>query len=278
MKTLIYSFFYLALLIFISNVRAQDSSKSPDINQQYYKVTVRNPPDFTLQFNLQYDYGVFELSSNDNGDFNSTEFIDGNNFGVRHGIGGTATAKIPLQKKGYIRLNISAAYNYFTSKFSKANVGYSGTQQFVNYNVFTGGVGIENNFTPSLQFKTLVGLSVLASVISGGASLIFDPASTELTNLNIKPAFRLGLAINSGFEYLINNNFGVNFGIQFTHANLWLKKSQLSESNTTININDQRVSPRIPFSGFKQFVYGSFYCGVNLYFGVIKKEYIIQKY
>lgn len=280
MKTLIISLLSFLILFYTSSVSGQDSSQSNVITPKihYYEVVVRTPPTFTLQFSLGYNYGVYELSANDNGDFSSEEFLNGKNFGVRHGIGGNVVAKIPLHKKGYLRLNISASFNYFSSKFSKANVGFIDSRQFVKYNAFSGGVGIENNFTPSLKFKTLVGISFLASIISGNAGLVLEPDKTVLTSLSIKPAFRLGVAVYSGFEYLVNNDFGLNFGFQFTHANLLLKKSEPSSNTDEIYLNDKKVSPKIPFSGFKQFAFGSFFGGVNIYFGVNKKDYIIRKY
>lgn len=269
------------LSVFAFRVFSQDSIHIRTVashKNKYFKMTVRNAPSFTLQFSGAYSYGVFELAANDNGDFSSSEFVNGDNFGVRHGIGGSLVTKIPLHEEGNIRLNISGSFNTFSSKFSKVNVSRISIPEFVKYNVFTVGLGIENNFTPKYNFKTLIGFSFIGSLISGNARVNLDAANpTNISSLNIKPAFRLGVEIFSGFEYLISNNLGLNFGFQFTHANLWLKHSQTSNSPQDIYLNDKRVNTTMPFAGWKQFAFGSFFGGVNIYFGINEKEYVFRK-
>lgn len=276
MKTKFYILSFI--LLYTTSLSAQDSATLlPDTSKdQYYHLTIRTVPTLTLQFSGYYDYGVFELSGNNNGDFSSGEFIRGENFGVRHGIGGEFTAKIPLHKKGFFRLTISSGLNIFSSKYSKINVSSNGTPEYVKYTVFSSGIGFENNFTPTFTFKTLIGIKLLGSLISGSANLI-DSTGVNVLSYNIVPAFRLGLTIYSGLEYMLNEKFGLNFGIQFTHANLWLKSTNTSNTGNDIYLNDKKVTPKVPFSGFKQFAFGSFYGGVNYFFGVEKKEYYYKK-
>lgn len=244
----------------------------------YLKMTVRNAPSLTIQFSGGYNFGVFELSGNNNGDFSPKEFTVGENFGVRHGIGGNLTMKIPLHEKGNLRLDVSVLFNYFSSKFSKANTGTS-PSDYVLYRVYSGEIGLENNFTPNYRFKTLVGAGIVGSVISGDATLT-DATLTgqnDTKNLTVIPAFRLGVSLYSGVEYAMSNKLGLNFGFKFTHANLWFKQTKESSDPNKIYLNDQREVPRPQYSGFKQFAWGSFYAGVNVYFGVTPKEYIFRK-
>jgi hypothetical protein len=233
------------------------------------KMMVRSAPKFTIQVNGMYDYGVFELAGRNNGDFNPVQFINGENFGVRHGIGGSITVKIPLHEKGNIRLNISALYNNFGNKYIDTKEG-----GYAKYNVFSGGIGLENNFTPSYKFKTLIGASIIGSLINGKAQIVLPETSYSL---KINPAFRLGVMIYSGFEYLLNDHFGFNCGFNFTHANLWFKDSKISNDPNSIYLNDKRVNPRVPYTGWKQFAWGSFYGGINIYFGINQKNYIYSK-
>lgn len=253
-----------------STVRAVKANSS---KPSYIKMTVRNAPALTLQFSGGYNFGVFELAGNNNGDFNPKEFAVGENFGVRHGVGGNLTMKIPLHERGNLRLDVSALYNCFSSKFSKANTGTS-PNDYVQYRVYSGEIGLENNFTPNYKFKTLVGAGIVGSVISGNATLI---DLSGIKNLTIIPAFRLGVSLYSGVEYAMSNKLGLNFGFKFTHANLWFKQTKESSDPNKIYLNDQREVPRPQYSGFKQFAWGSFYAGVNVYFGVTPKEYIFRK-
>ncbi len=268
--------FFLLIFVF-SNVYAQQpgiikSTAAADSSpvKKIFKMTVKSASKITLQFSGNYNYGVYELSGNKNDDFNSLAFLNGESFGVRHGIGINTTLKIPLHEKGNIRLNISLNYNTFNSSFNK--IFSSGTaSQFFKYNVFSGVVGIENNFTPNYKIKTFVGGGLLASIFTGKGRLYDDGSYNDV---NLIPAFRLGVTVYSGLEYMINNSLGFNCGFRFTHANLWLKDSKMSTNPGEIYLNDKRVEPRLPYSGFKQFAWGSFFFGADLYFGITEKEYV----
>ena len=244
------------------------------IKDGHVKMMIRTAPKLTFEFSGYYGFGVFELSANDNGDFADEEFEEGENFGVRHGVGGNFVVKIPLHKRGNIRLDISGMFTKFDSKYSKA-INKDHPSEFVTYNVYTGGVGIENNFTPNHKIKTLVGISVIGSVITGNANLYLNESLTEM---KIKPAFRLGISVFSGLEYLLNDRIGMNFGFRFNHANLWLKDTKVSDNPNELYLNDKRVIPRIPYSGWRQFAWGSFYGGVNIYFGIRQKSYVMKKF
>ena len=252
-------------------LRSTDSYSS-----HYLKLTVRSAPALTIEFNGHYDFGVFELSGNNNGDFSSSQFINGENFGVRHGIGGTAILKYTLNEKGFLRLCLIGSYNRFSSKYSKY-LESTNEAGYANYNVFTIGAGIENSFTPGYKFKPLVGIGLIGSII-GGNSRVFDKDFNKYRDLSINPAFRLGLTVYSGLEYLINNKVGLNCGIRLVHANLWLKDSKVSDNPNEINLNDARVSPRLPYTGWRQFMWGELYGGVDIYFGIIQKDYIFKKH
>jgi len=249
-----------------------DSSENTE--HDYFTLTIRNAPTLTFQFGIDYDYGVFELSANDNGDLNNDQFISGKNFGVRHGFGVNMTAKYPLHRAGNLRLTGVFMYNRFTSKFNKVFTDVK-EQDFVKYDVYSLGLGIEDNFNPGLKLRAYAGIGLMGSVISGSARITDAEVSR---GLSINPAFRLGVNIYSGFEYLLNKNVGLSFGLKFTHANLWLKKSSVSEDPLVINLNDQKVSNGQLYSGYRQFAWGSFGFGINYYLGVNEKIYYYRKY
>ncbi|MEO8514668.1 MAG: hypothetical protein ABI543_14000 [Ignavibacteria bacterium] len=278
-RSLVLFFFVLAYLHPISQQSIQNNlngstDSSYKVKHDYIKLTVWNAPVLTLQFTIDYDYGIFELSGNDNGDLNADEFIAGKNFGVRHGIGANFTAKYPLHKSGNLRLTSAVMYNRFTSKFNKVLVDDK-EQDFVKYDVYSMAIGIEDNFNPGLKIRAFTGIALLGSFISGNARITSSDAASEY---NINPAFRMGLNIYSGFEYLLSKNMGLSFGLKFTHANLWLKKSNDVVSPGELNLNDQKVYNSQLFSGYRQFAWGSFEVGFNYYLGVNEKEYFYRKY
>lgn len=250
------------------------SDSSENKTHDYIKLTIRNAPVLTMQFGVDYDYGVYELSANDNGDLNQEQFITGKNFGVRHGFGANITAKFPLHKAGNLRLTSALMYNRFTSKFNKLFAEQK-EQDFVKYDVYSLSFGLEDNFNPGLKLRAFAGIGIVGSIISGKAQITDDRGSNEYS---INPAFRIGLNIYSGFEYLLSKNIGLSFGLKFTHANLWLKESKLSDTPGEIELNDQKVSNGQPYSGYRQFAWGSFGVGFNYYLGVNEKEYYYRKY
>jgi hypothetical protein len=249
------------------------SDSTEDRKEDYIMLTIRNAPKLTVQFNFDYDFGLFELSANDNGDLHTDEFINGRNFGVRHGLGAGVTVKIPLHEQGKFRLNTSVMYNGFSSKFNKVFVS-SSEYDYVKYDVISGSVGIENNFTPSFKVKAYIGIGIQGSVIYGSARITQENVPSEF---KILPAFRVGLNLFSGLEYMVFNNLGFTFGLKITHANLWLKESKESGNPGEIYLNDKRVTNKYPFAGFRQFAWGSLSTGVNYYFGVKEKHYIFKK-
>ncbi len=278
-RSLALFFFVMAYLHPLSQPIIQsNNSGNPDSSysekHDYIKLTVRNAPALTVQFTVDYDYGVFELSANDNGDLNADQFITGKNFGVRHGFGANFSAKYPLHKSGNLRLYSTLMYNRFTSKFNKVLVEIK-EQDFVKYDVYSLAIGIEDNFNPGLKIRAFTGLGIVSSVISGNARISSNESVSEF---NINPALRPGLNIYSGFEYLLSKNLGLSFGLKFTHANLWLKQSKASDNPGEINLNDQKVYNDQLYSGYRQFAWGSFEVGFNYYLGVKEKEYYYRKY
>lgn len=224
-------------------------------------------PKVTLQLSFNYDIGHMDLAGNENTIFRKSEFISGSNFGTRYGYGAQLTGKIALHKQGNVRLNISAAYNRFLSNF----VISESPDGKVAYNVFTGGLGIENSFTPDKKFKPYIGFEIMTNLISGNATLSTD--STDF-DLKIKNSIRFGAALHLGFEYAINNKVGLNLGYKISHANIIGKESKVSTNPNETVLNDDKytsVDP-VPYGGWKQFVYSSFYAGFNFYFGMKNKK------
>jgi hypothetical protein len=227
---------------------------------------VRMPPEFMLQFTGGFNLGFAELSSNYADVFDAEQFVLGENFGVRYGIGFNAIGKYTINEKGNLRLNVSAGYNHFNSGLLSKKSPFGK----VKYNLFTIGAGIENNFNPKFRLRPYVAFEANFNLISGSAAIINDSGTT---NINIKSSFRIGYTIYSGFEYLINNSYGITFGARLTNANQILKQTKDEGTGNDIYLRDKRVSPRILLSGFKNFVFVSFYIGVNLYFGIKEQRF-----
>jgi len=224
-------------------------------------------PRVSLQLSFNYNIGHLDLAGNENTVFRKDEFTSGGNFGTRYGYGISLTGKIALHKDGNVRLNVTTAFNRMQSNF----VISESPEGKVHYNVLQGGIGIENNFTPAKKFKPYVGFELLTSMISGEALLTTD--TTDFT-VKIKNSVRFGLIINFGFEYAFNDKVGMNLGYRITHANLIGKdaKASTDPSETTLNDDKVPVNVIVPYGGWKQFMYSTFYAGINFYFGMKNKK------
>lgn len=234
-------------------------------------VTVMTVPKFLLQVSGSYNSGAMELTGH-NGGFNKVDFARGRTFGARNGYGVSVIGKIPLHKKGSLWLDFITGFNRFQSDLIADN-SFDGK---VTYNVFSGGIGMDYNFTPMHRVKYFFGANALASVITGRASLpyditVYDPIRYQ--DLKINPAFRLGYSIFAGIDYAFEKSVGFNFGFKFTHANLLLKKTIIPTGDTETELNDDSSDPMVLYGGWKQFAYGSLYAGVSFYFGVKERRY-----
>lgn len=234
---------------------------------------IQTPPKFTLQISGGLNLGMAELSSNYQNVFDSLQFSQGLNFGVKNGFGVMVIGKIPLHKQGNVRLNISGNFNRFTSSFLAEKSDYGD----VSYNVMAFGVGIENSFNPTFRLKPYIAGEIQANIINGKAD-IKSITTGQTRNVTIKNSFRIGYMIYGGLEYMFSNQVGMNFGIKLTNSNQLLKATNTSDDPNEVPLRDKKDdSGTIEFGGFKNFIFTSFYLGMNVYFGVKDIIYNFKK-
>ncbi len=234
---------------------------------------IQTAPKFTLQLSGGLNLGMAELSSNYQNVFDSLQFSQGLNFGVKNGFGVMLIGKIPLHKQGNVRLNISGNFNRFTSSFLAEKSDYGD----VSYNVMAFGVGIENSFNPTFRLKPYIAAEIQANMIGGKAD-IKSVTTGQTRNVTIKNSFRIGYMIYGGLEYMFNNQVGVNFGIKLTNSNQVLKSTKTSDDPNEVPLRDKKDDTgTIEFGGFKNFIFTSFYLGMNVYFGVKDIVYTFKK-
>lgn len=233
---------------------------------------IRTAPSFTLQINANYNYGLAELSNPYTTVFEAEQLLGGENFGVRKGFGGFVVGKIPLEKQGNVRLTFTGGFNYFKNDNLSSRVSGSAN---VHYSVASLGAGIENSFTPTFKVKPYVAASLMANLLWGEAKDIVNPDGS-VTNIKFKKTFRIGYIISSGVEFLLSNRVGLNMGVSLVDANRMLKSVKSSGDPNEFEIRDKKdTNSKNPLfmSGYKQFVFSSFYLGVNIYFGIKNKLY-----
>lgn len=238
-------------------------------------MVVRSAPAYTFQVNINYNQSLLELSGTYNDDFQSVNVYNGQTFGADKGYGASLTSKISLDERSTVRFTQTLVYNRilsytFGDKTTIADIGKS------TFNCFTGGLGMEYNFTPAHRFKIYVGAELNASMINGSSKIWFENRGSVTgptdSTYNIKSSFRMGYGLIMGSEYLLNNNLGLNIGVKLTNANVFLKKSEGTNSDTEFPLRDAD-DPNLKFAGKKNFSFYSITAGVNFYFGVREKRY-----
>lgn len=229
---------------------------------------VKSYPRFTLQFNAVFNYGLAGLNTNYSSIYQAQQLSIGENFGVRQGFGALVLGKIPVAEEGSIRATIIGSFNYFYNNSLSSPVSSDGK---VRYYVSTLGFGLEDSFTPGYKIKPYIAGAVLLDIING--SISYTDTNYQSVNIKIKPTFRIGVNVGTGIEYLINKKTGLNFGVNLTCSNLLIKSSSPSSDPNNIPLRDKKLDNPIPFSGYKQFLFISFYAGVNLYFGITETRF-----
>lgn len=268
--TVLFLFFFLSLSVF-----------SQDITPKLKKVMlIKTSPEFTLQLNLNYNQAMGQLAGTFNDDFQSDQFIQGRSLGADKGFGLNVTGKYKLDNMGHIRLLFSGQYNRIVSYLftGKKNISDLGSSKF---NILSGGIGLEDNFTPNHKVKIYLGAEALFSWINGGAKIwVKDLTNIEYSytyDMNILSSFRIGGVLHGGAEYMLNSNTAFNLGFNLTHANLLLRNSENSGNIYETPLVDDESSPSFTYSGKKNLTFITISAGVCFYFGVYEKRYVLTK-
>ncbi len=238
---------------------------------------VRSTPKYTLNINIDYNQSVLELSGAYNDDFQSVNVYDGQTFGADKGFGANIISKIALNTRGDIRFTQSLSFNRLLSYTfgKKTTVADNG---FADYNCYTGGLGLEYNFTPNHKFKIYFGAELNASMINGDMKVWFYYPGTGIptsdSTYKVTNSFRMGYGLMLGSEYLINDNFGLNIGVRLINANAFMKQAEGTNADTQFKLRD-KADPNLRFAGNsnKSFSFYSIMGGINFYFGVKEKRY-----
>lgn len=256
------------VLLAASNLAAQQT-----VTKRY--MVVRSTPKYTLQLDLHYNQSILELSGTYNDDYQSVNVYNGQTMGADKGYGGGITSKISLDKWGSTRFTQSLYYNRLLSYTfgDKTTVADDGK---ATYNCFTGGLGLEYNFTPTHRFKIYLGGEINASMINGDIKIWFEnrgnPEGPSDSSYTVNNSFRMGYGLLIGTEYLVNDKFGLNLGAKLTNANILFKQAEGTNADKEFPLRDDD-QPGLNFAGKKNFAFYTIFAGVNFYFGVTEKRY-----
>jgi len=247
--------------------------------QSKYVMVLRSAPSFTLQFNLNYNQSYLDFNGTYNNDFHSDNFMKGQILGADKGYGAALTSKIPLTSKGKLRLNISLNYNRLQTYLWGANDQLADVGK-TKYNMISAGIGLEHNFTAHHKFKIYLGGEALGTIISGSGTVWVENRGAQAYTYDVKitNSFRIGASVFGGTEYMLNNRVGLSLGFKYNFINLFLKDAkQTDDPNASSFPLRDKFDPNVRYSGDKTLAYISIMGGVNLYWGITEKRYVINR-
>lgn len=242
------------------------SGQQKEKNKDFYAQTQSS---YTLQFSIIFDRSMPDLSASNGGNERSEYIYQGKTFGAGKGFGGSIVSKIRIGKTGPFRFNQEVAFNRILS-FPYDDIRSVNDVGEANYNVFTGALGMEYNFSPSKNLRAYLGAEINSSLINGDLKIWFQrighPVSDSNASYSVSNSFRMGYGLNIGTEYIINSSFGFNIGIKYSNLNAFIKNSEGLNEDPEFQLRDDD-NPSLIFAGRKNFSFFSIAGGVNLYFG-----------
>lgn len=245
---------------------------SQESGQNTYMV-VMGAPKYVIQINGTYDRSMLELSGTYNSDFHSELVTKGETFGTHYGFGAGVTSKVSLEEHSNFWFTQSLSYHRIQSYFledKSTNMDKGKT----GYNCFTGGLGMEYNFTPNYSVKIYAGGELTGSLISGYMEIWYPNRGLPyVEKYDVSNSFRMGYAFTAGGAYMVSKRVGVNFNLKFNNLNSFFKNTGGSSTDKEFTLRDGSSETGVLFAGHKNFSFYSFGAGVSFYFGISEKRY-----
>lgn len=262
----------LFILIFSVIVPYHASLSQHKVVKKY--MIVRNAPSYVIQVSGLFDLSAQELAGTYNSDFHSELVAKGETFGTRNGIGASIISKVRITRNSRLWFDQSISYHRIQSYVltgSKTNSDNGNA----NYNCYTGGLGMEYNFSPKYSIKVFAGAELNASIINGNMNIWVpvagDPYNTD--EYKILNSFRIGYGLSAGGTYMISKRLGINFIAKYSCLNALFKSSAGSDDDREFALRDGPTKESTAFSGKKNFSFFSVGSGITFYFGIKNKKY-----
>jgi hypothetical protein len=134
-------------------------------------------------------------------------------------------------------------------------------QDYTSYNIMTGALGYEYAFNPRCKSKQYLG---------GAVTFNYLTSSNDGYSTKFDPAFRIGMQITTGYEFVMDKNFkyGLALGLKYNLTNIIGK----SNGQVGVNLNDGAANGGTTYwrrIGILSLNVGfNFYTGVQPYRGV----------
>lgn len=224
------------------------------------------PPDVVLGISLDGNFAT--------NDAHGSSISDPKTYGMVWGRGVTLFSKLGLGLRKNHRLTINATYNHMVNDTKNKLPFLVFTPEeggpYSKFDIFTGAIGYEYAFNARCRNKQYLGFAITANFISGETYFVKSP--TESIMMNYDNAFRVGVMITTGYEFIIDKSYqvGLSLGLKYHLLNI------LNTQNGINNLNDGAGTPGPGFwrrIGMLTLNIGlNFYTGVRPYYGPTYKK------
>lgn len=173
-----------------------------------------------------------------------------------------AGAKLPIDKKGAFKVDISLTFSSFLQNGTDSSGNYTVKPRFLNTQV---GLGAEWAYVQSKTLIPFVGFDFTANILDG--YIEFTNATDDYTaNYNLET--RYGMSFGAGANYKLDDAFSILVGAKYNIANLFAKKYGTSGAH---DLNDASFTIGSSTIAAKSISFLNFYAGLSLTFGDTKR-------
>lgn len=184
---------------------------------------------------------------------------------VKYGITGGLSEKLPIGKKGNIRLVMDLSYSYFFQSGSDSAGLYTIKPKM---QIFQIGLGGEYAFPSFDSFEPFVGVEATGNIFGGSMQFLNNATGIDTVN-DLNMVTRYGVTFGAGMNYAINKNIGFVFGAKYNICNLIGRSSDL---NGARELNDAAYTLNGSNISAKTISFMSFYVGLSVYLGSASRE------
>jgi outer membrane protein W len=193
----------------------------------------------------------------------TTNNPDTNTYYMKTGYGFGIVVRKAFGKEKHFELTGGLSFNLFHQ-----NVEYSSADTAVSIynkmNITTVSAGAAWSFLPTNRHLCpYAGASIDASVFSG--SLVYTFLTTTNTQ-NMWVEVRLGLTLDAGIDFPIQNNVGAVIGTKYCITNI-IGKNYKQDSQIHYGLNDAEHTVDNVTTPARTISYLQFYGGISFYFG-----------
>lgn len=239
---------------------------------------------------------IFELSGSFNDPImdargNISDFVNLKNYGTVYGIGFHLNIKLNVNKKSHFIPYVTVGFAQMQNDDNKTayidsnNISIFPLQNSQSFNYTDGyslllfrdfniGIGVHYSASTRNSLIPYAGIELNYHNIWGSyiqkTNIAVGPNTNIEKTFNIKPASRLGIAVDAGLDYRINEYLGFVAGTKFQISNLLGKNSERPDSSDSYKIHfldKENAELNTNLNKSRIFAYMEFYVGFVVFAG-----------